>query len=379
MKTEQKHWTTAAGWQTLKEAGLADTADLVMVFGSRFLLENSEKFDEVSNMYPNAHVLMSSTSGEIVKDLVFDDSLSLAAIDFEKTELRVSSLKINSATDSFYAGAKLADDLNDDNLIHVFLLSDGLHVNGSQIVNGINSVLKKGVPCTGGLAGDAANFEKTLVGINGAPEENQIVAIGFYGDSLKVGYGSVGGWDNFGSERIVTRSKGNVLYELNGESALGLYKMYLGDKAVELPGSGLLFPLGMKFDADSETVVRTVLAVDHEADSMTFAGDIPEGSLVRLMKADFDKLIDGANLAAEHTTQNGGGASDKLAVLISCIGRKLILGPRADEEVEVVHDVLGAGTTITGFYSYGEISPIVESSKCELHNQTMTITTFSEI
>ncbi len=379
MKTEQKHWTAKAGWQILKEAGLADTADLVMVFGSRFLLEDSTKFDEIRNMYPNAHVLMGSTSGEIVKDLVFDDSLSLAAIEFEKTELRVSSLKINSATDSFDAGAKLADDLNADNLIHVFLLSDGLHVNGSKIVEGINYVLKNEVPCTGGLAGDAANFQKTLVGINEAPKENQIVAIGFYGDSLEVGYGSVGGWDNFGSERIVTRSEGNVLFELNGESALGLYKMYLGDKAAELPGSGLLFPLGMKFDADSETVVRTVLAVDHEADNMTFAGDIPEGSLVRLMKADFDKLIDGANLAAEHTTHRGGGASDKLAVLISSVGRKLSLGPRVFEEVEAVQDVLGIDTTITGFYSYGEISPDVESSKCEFRSQTMTITTFAEI
>ncbi len=262
--------------------------------------------------------------------------------------------------------------------LYAFLLSDGLHVNGSEIVKGINSKLSQDVPCTGGLAGDAANFEKTLVGLNSAPKENQIVAVGFYGDNLEVGYGSVGGWDNFGAERLVTRSEGNVLYELDGESALDLYKMYLGDKASELPGSGLLFPLGMKFDEDSDTIVRTVLAVDDEANSMTFAGDIPEGSYVRLMKADFDKLIEGANLAAEHTTQKGGDG-DKLAVLISCVGRKLILGPRVDEEVEAVQDVLGEAATVTGFYSYGEISPVVESSRCELHNQTMTITTFAEV
>ena len=149
-------------------------------------------------------------------------------------------------------------------------------------------------------------------------------------------------------------------------------------RAAELPGSALLFPLGMKFDEDSDTIVRTVLAVDEEAGSMTFAGDIPEGAHVRLMKADFDKLIDGANLAAEHTTHGGGGEGDKLAVLISCVGRKLTLGQRIDEEVEAVQEVLGDGATITGFYSYGEISPVVESSVCELHNQTMTITTFAE-
>jgi len=377
MKTEQKHWTAEGGWQHLKDAGIADTANLVMVFGSRTLLEGSSKFDEVKAMYPNAHIIMGSTAGEIVEDLVYDDSLTLSATLFEKTELKVASMNITDVGDSFNAGVKLAAELKGDGLVHVFLISNGLNVNGSEIVKGINSGLDKAVPCTGGLAGDAAKFEKTLVGLDSAPVENLIVAVGFYGDSLEVGYGSVGGWDNFGAERLVTRSENNVLYELDGEPALDLYKMYLGDKAAELPGSALLFPLGMKFDEDSDTIVRTVLNVDDAANSMTFAGDIPEGSYVRLMKADFNKLIDGANIAAEHTTKKGGNG-DKLAVLISCVGRKLILGPRIDEEVEAVMDVLGDNTTITGFYSYGEISPVVESAVCELHNQTMTITTFAE-
>jgi hypothetical protein len=378
MKTEQKQWTAEGGWQNIKEAGLNGSADLIFVFGSRKLLEDPSKYDEVRSFYPNSNILMGSTSGEIMEDLVYDDSLAVTAVDFEKTAIKVASMNINDATDSFDAGVRMAEELSGEGLAHVFLLTDGLHVNGSEIVKGINSKLENDVPCTGGLAGDAANFEKTVVGLNAAPSENQVVAIGFYGDSLEVGYGSVGGWDNFGAERLVTRSEGNVLYELDGQSALDLYKMYLGDKASELPGSALLFPLGLKFDEDSDTIVRTVLAVDEEANSMTFAGDIPEGCYVRLMKADFDKLIEGANLAAEHTTQKGGEDAEKLAILISCVGRKLILGQRIDEEVESVQNVLGDGATLTGFYSYGEISPIVESSRCELHNQTMTITTFAE-
>lgn len=378
MKTEQRQWTAEGGWMESKNANLADSADLVFVFGSRTLLEDSSKYDEVKGFYPSANIIMGSTAGEIMEDLVYDDSLVVTAVKFEKTELKVCSMSIQDAADSHDAGVQMAEKLKGDNLTHVFLLSDGLHVNGSEIVKGINSALDKDVPCTGGLAGDAANFEKTLVGLNAAPSEDQIVAVGFYGESLEVGYGSVGGWDNFGAERLVTRSEGNVLYELDGQSALDLYKMYLGDKAAELPGSALLFPLGLKFDEDSDTIVRTVLAVDDEANSMTFAGDIPEGCYVRLMKANFDKLIEGANLAAEHTTQKGGDSGDKLALLISCVGRKLILGQRIDEEVEAVQDVLGDGSTIAGFYSYGEISPVVESARCELHNQTMTITTFAE-
>jgi hypothetical protein len=361
-----------------KTTGISDSADLVFVFGSRTLLEDSSKYNEVKEFYPAANIIVGSTAGEIMEDLVYDDSLVVTAVDFEKTEVKVATMSIQDAADSHDAGVKMAKKLKGDNLAHVFLLSDGLHVNGSEIVKGINSALDKGVSCTGGLAGDASNFEKTLVGLNEPPSEDQIVAVGFYGKSLEVGYGSVGGWDNFGAERLVTRSEGNVLYELDGQSALDLYKMYLGDKAAELPGSALLFPLGLKFDEDSDTIVRTVLAVDDEANSMTFAGDIPEGCYVRLMKANFDKLIEGASLAAQHSSQKGEYVGDKLALLISCVGRKLILGQRIDEEVEAVQEVLGEGSTIAGFYSYGEISPVVESARCELHNQTMTITTFVE-
>lgn len=379
MRTEQLQWTAASGIQVVKDNSIGSSADLVLAFGSRTILEDASRFDELKQRYPNAQIVMGSTSGEILDDMVFDDSLVITAVDFQKTEVRAVSINIEAVKDSFDAGVMIAGMLQGEGLHHIFLLSDGLNVNGSEIVKGINSALSNDVTCTGGLAGDAANFGKTLVGLNAPPAEKNIVAVGFYGDSLMVGYGSVGGWDNFGAERLVTRSEGNVLYELDGQCALDLYKLYLGEKASELPGSALLFPLGIKFDEDSDTIVRTVLAVDDEKGSMTFAGDIPEGCYVRLMKANFDKLIDGANLAAEHTKVNGGGGSDQLAVLISCVGRKLILGQRIDEEVEAVKEVLSDGATITGFYSYGEISPVVDSAKCELHNQTMTITTFSEI
>jgi len=330
-------------------------------------------------MYPKAHIVTCSTSGEIFGNNVFDETISLTASLFEKTEVKVASMTIKGAAHSFSAGVSLAKQLSTPDLCHIILISDGLNVNGTDLVRGIASGVPKGVTCTGGLAGDASRFERTLVGVDAPPSEKCIVALGLYSNSLKVGYGSVGGWDTFGAERLVTRSEGNVLYELDGESALNLYKMYLGDKAKELPSSALLFPLGMKFGDDSETIVRTVLAVSEENQSMTFAGDIPEGSYVRLMKANFDKLIDGANLAAEQTSGNGAKDGERLAILISCVGRKLILGHRINEEVDAVRDVLGKETVITGFYSYGEISPVVERATCSLHNQTMTITTLAEV
>lgn len=379
MRTEQLQWTSREGLRTVSDNGLSHSADLVLAFGGRRILADPARFDELRQRYPNAQIVSGSTSGEILGDMVYDDTVSVTAIDFERTQVKAVSISIAAATDSYDAGVRLAEMLSGDGLCHILILTDGLNVNGSEIVKGLNASLPESVTCTGGLAGDAADFGQTLVGLNAAPSEKQIVAVGLYGSHLKVGYGSVGGWDHFGAERLVTRSEGNVLYELDGQCALDLYKMYLGEKASELPGSALLFPLGIKFDEDADTIVRTVLAVDDEKGSMTFAGDIPEGCYVRLMKANFDKLIDGANLAAEHTKVKGATGGDTLAILISCVGRKLILGQRIDEEVEAVKAVLGDGATITGFYSYGEISPVVESAKCELHNQTMTITTLAEI
>jgi hypothetical protein len=377
MKVEQRRWTVDGNWETTTDNGLGEGANLVLAFGSRSILSDAARFDEMKGFYPNAHILSGTTSGEILGIEVTDDTISLTAIHFEKTTLKTAMLNIADFEDSFKAGQQLGQELAADDLAHIFVVSDGLKVNGSELVKGFNEVLPDTIAVTGGLAGDAANFEKTLVGLDSAASDGNVVAIGLFGSDLKIGHASKGGWDSFGPERVVTKSTANVLYELDGESALELYKRYLGDKASELPGSGLLFPLAIKETPEQAAVVRTLLAIDEEAGSMTFAGDIPEGSSAQLMKANFDKLIDASYDAAEGTVEALGGAAD-LAILVSCVGRKLILDQRIEEEVEEVRSVLGDDTMISGFYSYGEISPLTPSVNCELHNQTMTITTFSE-
>jgi len=385
MKTEQRRWNSGE-WETISDNGLSDSANLVLVFGGRNALSDAARFDEIKSFYPNANILSGTTAGEIIDVQVDDETIAVTAIEFEKTKLETTQIDIGSMEDSFKAGEKLANDLMNDELVHVFVVSDGLQVNGSELVKGFSNILPEKISVTGGLAGDAANFEKTLVGLNEAPGEGNIVAIGLYGDNIKIGHGSKGGWDPFGPNRIVTKSAANVLHELDGQSALELYKTYLGDKASGLPGTGLFFPLSIREKEGALPVVRTLLAVDEEAGTMTFAGDIPEGSIVQLMKANFDRLIDGAYDAAEYTTESIDSGNAELAILVSCVGRKLVLDQRIEEEVEGVRDVLGDNATITGFYSYGEISPhtalpdapATELSNCELHNQTMTITTFSE-
>jgi hypothetical protein len=260
----------------------------------------------------------------------------------------------------------------------VLVLSDGSMVNGSELARGLNSENHKGVPITGGLAGDAARFERTLCGLNDRLESGMVVVIGLYGDALRVGHGSHGGWDEFGPERMVTYSESNVLYKIDGRSALSLYKEYLGPYAEELPGSALLFPLSMRVDGTNHKLVRTILSVNDENDSMTFAGDMPYGARVRLMKANFDRLIDAATTSATSSYQALGDMRPEFALLVSCVGRKLVLQGRVEEEVEAARAILGGDVCITGFYSYGELSPCNPQAACDLHNQTMTITTLSE-
>lgn len=272
---------------------------------------------------------------------------------------------------------RLAQQLDQHNLSNVLIISDGQHVNGSELVRGLQRSLGTNTLITGGLAGDGVRFTKTLVGLNNDASENFIGAVAFYGDALSVASGSVGGWDPFGPQRLITRSKGNILYELDGQPALDVYKKYLGEYAAQLPSAGLLFPLSIK-NGGNYSLVRTILAVNEADNSLVFAGNMPEGYYARLMKAGFDRLIEGASEAAHQTLHAEHNEMPDLALLISCVGRKLVLNQRVEEEVEVIRDVYGAHTALAGFYSYGEISPSYNSPGPELHNQTMTITTFTE-
>lgn len=377
MKLEQNKWSESALWDNVPE--MSFTADLVLVFGKRQLLENADRFDEIRSFYPAADIVLCSTAGEILDIEVFDDTIVTTAIQFEKTVIKTRQLSISDNwTSDSDLGRELATLFPQEHLSHVLLLSHGLNVNGTRLIEGMKSELNQDVSISGGLAGDGPDFIKTVVGLNEAPSENKVVAVGFYGNSIKVGYGSFGGWDTFGHTRKITRSEENVLFELDGKPALDLYKNYLGDKAKDLPASGLLFPLSIKTDENaSDELVRTILSVNEEEKSLTFAGDIPEGGEARLMKANFESLYEGASKAAENSI---GILKDKaqLALLISCVGRKLILKQHTEDEVESVREVIGEEALMTGFYSYGELGPDRTGDSCYLHNQTMTITLFSE-
>jgi hypothetical protein len=381
MKLETFRYHSESGWSIPSFPHLDSERTLVLVFGSSDFVDHPEPIQELCRAFSTSVVIGCSSSGEIHQTMISDGTLSVAVAQFERSEVTRASASIPQASESFSAGATLARALLHPDLRGAMILSDGLGVNGTALVDGLNSVFPKEVVVTGGLAGDGARFQRTWVLVNGKTVDRTVVAVGFRGQALRIGHGSKGGWDNFGPERLVTKSKGNVLFEVDGRPALQLYKEYLGERASGLPATGLLFPLAIRPpDRSNKRLVRTILAIHEETQSMTFAGDVPEGWSAQLMKANFDRLIGGASDAAEmsRTSRGSSHAETKtLAVAISCVGRRLVLGERSEEEVEATLDVLPRGTQQIGFYSYGEISPYV-SGPCDLHNQTMTLTTISE-
>lgn len=378
MKVIQAVFIEGQGWVPPFPKAALNDFQLILVFGSRELIDQKAGYEEIRRVFPTARVLGCSTAGQIAGTRVLDEGLVATAVAFERSQLKFVSEVVGGAAESRSAGRKLAAALSPEGLAHVLVLSEGLRVNGSELVQGLNDGLPPGVAVTGGMAGDGARFQQTRVGLDGQALPGAIVAVGFYGSSLEVGYGSLGGWDPFGVEWEVTKSRGNVLFELDQKSALGLYKDYLGPHAADLPSSGLLFPLLVRLPGGGEPVVRTILQVHESDQSIVFAGDIPEGSFARFMKANFDRLVEGAAGAARACQSGMGTGKAQLGILISCVGRKLVLKQRTEEEVEAVSEVLGDQAVLTGFYSYGEVCPFKADERSELHNQTMTVTTFSE-
>ena len=353
---------------------------LVLVFAS---LEAMQALDAacVQALIPQAQWVGCSTAGEISGQGVYDGSIVITALRFRQPAFRVASVELADMADSLAAGQRLAARLAHPDLRHVLVLGQGADINGSALVDGLTGTLGSAVVVSGGLAGDGGRFTGARVWGPDGISATSVVGIGFDGPGWHISHGSMGGWQRFGPVRTVTRSEGNVLYELDGERALDIYKRYLGDYAAQLPASGLLFPWSvLGSDAQAEGITRTLLGISEADGSLIMAGDIPQGGKLQLMHASVDALVDAAEQAAETASQDAQATSDQaaLALLVSCVGRKLVMGARVDEEVEAVGQMLGQHTTLAGFYSNGEISPHIHSTNCKLHNQTMTITLLSE-
>ncbi|AVM73524.1 FIST signal transduction protein [Magnetospirillum gryphiswaldense] len=353
--------------------------DLVLIFAALGHLQSPDAFDVLRQAFPAALLAGCSTAGEITNQGMSDNTAVVTAVKFDRTRVKAATGRVTAMDQSDAIGAKLGAELAAPDLRAVLVFGKGVGINGSALISGLIDKVGVSVPVSGGLAGDGGAFTGTLTVTPDGMDADGVVAIGLYGDDVRVSHGSFGGWQPFGPPRKVTKSEGNILYRLDDQPALDLYKEYLGEYAKDLPASGLLFPFEM-LDADHRSIglIRTILGVDEQAGSLILAGDIDGEGYLRLMHANNEGLIDGAETAARLARDGLGGANGGLGILVSCVGRKLVMGDAVDEEVEVVSHVLGRQLPLTGFYSYGEIAPFSSTTECKLHNQTMTVTFIAE-
>jgi hypothetical protein len=381
MLVEASHWSARSGWKR-ENGAVGAKADLVLYFGDRDLLRDGEAFEELRAAYPLAHVVGGSTGATILGKTLDHQSAVAVALRFARTRVGVAATVVADKPSSRAAGEALARALVAPDLAAVFALADGMTVNGSLLTAGLKDVLGDACPLSGGMTGDAGEYTQALVGADTAPTSNVAVAIGLYGSSVRVSYGRGCGWDAFGPRRRITRADGNVLYELDGRPAFELYERYLGDEFGNGVPAGVLFPLLLSHpDRPERSFVRAALGLDQSTAAMTLAGNVPEGWMARLMRGSLDRLSLAAAGAAREMCAGmpSGVDGDRLAIIVSCTGRMLLMGQRTIDEVDFATREIPPDVRCFGFYSYGEIAPTAAPEHAELHNQTMTITGLAEV
>jgi len=386
LKIDELSWSDNSGWFFQKKR-VDDNSlvQIVFIFGTVKALVDGEFLCPLRQLYPNAKIVGGSSAGNIQDNYLSTDEIVASAIYFENSRIEVSTKELSDTKNSFEIGKEVLDELHTkgDDLKHILIFSDGIHINGSMLVRGFTDNVQKRVPISGGLFGEeTANFRETYAVPDSEAKKNYVIGVGLYGDNLLIRSGSSAGWEDFGAERIITKSTGNVVYEIDGQPALNLYRKYLGELAKELPASGLRFPLNIWRNDEDIPVIRTLFSINEEENSLTFVGDVPQNYKARLMKTNIDGLIDGAEKAVRMTRYREDSDtkdSQSLCIAVSCIGRRLVLNQLVEEEIDVLKEYLGDNMSIIGFYSFGEIAPFSRELKsCRFHNQTMTITVIEE-
>jgi hypothetical protein len=340
---------------------------------------SSSVWPELKAKFPRSKFMGCSGAGEVMQAEIRDGEIILTGIQFEKSTIKIASIQNINEKNSEQVGIQLAQHFSKEELKGLYLLSDGLAVNATALIKGLKDILGLDLNLSGGLAGDGANFKKTFVLVDAVPTQNAATALGFYGKEINIVSRADGGWIPFGPVRTITKAEANVLYELDGRPALSLYKNFLGEQAKKLPSSALLFPIYLKSDSEqlNRNTVRTILAVDESNQSMTFAGDVPTGTSIQLMRAGHENLIEAAKKVSTINADFVDESYQTVSLIVSCVGRRLVMGENTEDEVEMVLNHLPKNTIQTGFYSYGEIAA-GHTGICDLHNQTMTVTLIQE-
>lgn len=372
------------------EAALAAVGKLSMkpsmlwVFGA-ISYDQQKLLDGIAAAAPGVPVVGCTTDGEISSQGLSINSVVVMALASDTIRLQSTYVE-RLSNDSYDAGFQIGKSFQGSGIPYIQVFSDGLCGNADKIIQGIKAHMGEDIKIAGGTAGDGGDFKRTYQYFGNRVLTDSIVAVAFQGQ-FGLGTGTACGWFPVGIAKKVTRSVGNVVYELDGQPALQAYERFLGKHAERLPAVGVEYPLGL-LNNDSETeeegyfLCRATMGVDRQAGAIIFAGDVPEGSLVKMTIGNDGDIILAARKAARSAMEKllikSPDLKPRVIFLYSCMARKIVLGTRTDEEIVAVKEAIGGDVPIIGFYTYGEYAPIGECEHSCFHNETATLTVIGD-
>ena len=272
---------------------------LVLAFGASELADDPAPFNDLAAAFPDAVLLGCSTSGEIAGTQVHDASISVAVARFEHTALRRAVTEVRESQPiPGDAGARLAGSCRRRACARCSCSATACGVNGTPLVDGLTQNLPPGVAISGGLAGDGSRFVRTWVLDGGEPAQQRICAVGFYGRAP-----ARRPWLR---RRLVGLRSRAAHHPLRGQRAVRAGRQAGAGPVQDLPGRSRGRParhgaavsaVGAARGRRGEPLVRTILGIDEQRRSLTFAGDMPQGGMARLMRANNDRLIESAGQA----------------------------------------------------------------------------------
>lgn len=362
------------------------TPEVLIVLGSpRF--DHKQLLAGIISVAGDVPMVGGSTAGEISGSGISNESVVIMALGSDTLDF-ATGIGLDMSQDETACGVALVDDFRHRISIKeassLLIFPDGMGGDGLKVIDGLQSVMGTGFEIVGGYLGDGEDFRTTFQYFNGKVYNNAMPGLLICGKAgFRTGIGVRSGFESIGNRFYCTAAEGNIVKEFDNERALDLYKEFLGDERFQrLPGICLEYPFGLIDDKVSIAgkeyfQLRCCLAVDHEKGSITLAASIPEGRAITLTTASRGDIINGAKLAAEQAKESLKDAKPEAILMFSCVGRKLILGRRTQEEVAVVKEVLGKDVPLIGFYTYGEIGPIdktrEELSVSKFHNETVVL------
>jgi hypothetical protein len=258
------------------------------------------------------------------------------------------------------------------------ILCDGLIDNTQELVNSMQEKLGRSFPLVGACASDNLKYTRTNILYNDAVLSDAACAT-IWGGKISFGLGIKHGWKALGKQHLVTKSYGNIIYEIDSRPATYLYEEYLGCDIKKLQSElrfiSVLYPIGIYLPGEEEFLLRNIRSIEDDG-SLILQGSIPENSQIRLMIGTKESCLEATNQAIDDVNKGLAGKLPNFVFVFDSISRSMLLRREAKKELEIIKKQFGPEIPVVGLYTYGEQAPLTAvnyQGKAYLHNQTVTL------